>query len=105
MEKSILLETIGDSIENRIIDFLIEGIGIDYSITDIADGCRISRPTVYKILPKLIKNKIVIPTRTIGRIQLYTLNKDNQKVKVLLKMEEMLLKGSFEEKQKIKVRT
>ena len=96
MEKSILLETIGDTIENRIIDFLIEGRGIDYSKTDIADGCEISRPTVYKILPKLIKEGLVKITRTIGRIMLYTLNTENEKVRTLLKLEEMLLKKSFE---------
>ena len=48
MEGSILLGTIGDTLENRVIDFLIEGRGLDYSKTDIADGCEISRPTVYK---------------------------------------------------------
>jgi len=96
MEKSILLETIGDTIENRVIDFLIEGRGIDYSKTDIADGCRISRPSVYKILPKLLKEKVVKVTRTMGRITLYTLNTGNDKAKALLKLEEILLHESFE---------
>lgn len=107
MEKSLLLEVIGDTIENRIIDLLIEGRGLDYTKKDIADNCRISRPTLYKIFPKLIKEKIVKPTRIIGRIQLYSLNTENEKVKALLKLEEFLLKKSFEEvegKQKIIVR-
>ena len=108
MEKSILLEAIGDTIENRIIDFLIEGIGIDYTKKDIADGCGISRPTLYKILPKMMKEGIVKPTRTIGRVQLYSLNTINEKVKALMKLEEFLLKKSFdsvEEKVNIKVHT
>ncbi len=96
MEKSILLETIGDTIENRVIDFLIEGRGIDYSKTDIADGCEISRPTVYKVLPKLTKEGVVKITRKMGRITLYTLNIENEKVKNLLKLEQMLLQKSFE---------
>ena len=106
MEKSMLLEIIGDAIENRIIDFLIEGVGIDYTKKDVADGCGISRPTFYKIFPKLLKVKIIKPTRTIGRVQLYTLNTDNEKVKALLKLEEFLLKKSFEEigiKPKLKI--
>jgi DNA-binding transcriptional ArsR family regulator len=105
--KSILLETIGDTTENRIIDFLIEGRGLDYTKKDIADNCGISRPTLYKILPKLTKQGIVKPTRIIGRVQLYSLNTENEKVKVLLKLEEFLLKKSFEEisgKQKIMIR-
>ena len=105
MEKSILLEIIGSAIENRIIDFLIEGIGIDYTKKDIADGCGISRPTFYKVFPNLLKAKIIKATRMVGRVQLYTLNTDNEKVKALLKLEEFLLKKSFEEVEiKAKIR-
>jgi CRP-like cAMP-binding protein len=106
MKKSMLLEIIGDTIENRIIDFLIEGSGFDYTKKDIADNCGISRPTLYKIFPKLIKEGIAKPTRTIGRVQLYSLNTENEKVKALFKLEEFLLKKSFEEveKQKVKIR-
>ena len=97
MEKSMLLEVIGDTIENRIIDFMIEGAGIDYTKKDIADNCGISRPTLYKIFPGLIKNNIIKPTRKIGRVQLYSLNTENERAKSLIKLEEILLKGSFEE--------
>jgi len=100
----MLLEVIGDSIENRIIDFLIEGRGLDYTKKDIADDCEISRPTLYKVFPKLLKEGIIKPTRTIGRVQLYTLNIENEKVKALLKLEEILLKRSFDEMKKIKVK-
>ncbi len=96
MNKSMLLTVIGDTIENRIIDFLIEGVGIDYTKKDIAEGCYISRPTLYKIFSKLVKDKIVKPTRTIGRVQLYSLNEENEKIKALLRLEEILLRKSFE---------
>jgi DNA-binding transcriptional ArsR family regulator len=94
-EKSMLLEVIGDSPENRAIDFLMEGKGIDYSITDIAEGCAVSRPTVYKILPKLMKEGVVTTGRKIGRITLYRLDEQNEKVRALMKLEEILLKESF----------
>ncbi|MFH1520179.1 MAG: hypothetical protein ABID61_00895 [Candidatus Micrarchaeota archaeon] len=94
-EKSMLLEILGDTIENRILDFLLEGRGISYSKTDIANGCGISRPTVYKILPRLIKNNTVKLERKLGRISLYKINEQNEKVKTLFKLEEILLKGSF----------
>ena len=100
-----MLEVIGNTIENRIIDFMIEGVGIDYTKKDIADGCDISRPTLYKILPVLIRNGLIKPTRIIGKVQLYTLNIENEKVKALLKLEEFLLKRSFDEVgQRIKVK-
>jgi DNA-binding transcriptional ArsR family regulator len=95
-EKSMLLEVIGDTPENRMIDFLMGGKGIDYSITDIAEGCGVSRPTIYKVLPKLIKEEVALAARKIGRITLYRLNERNEKVKVLMKLEEILLKESFQ---------
>ena len=104
MDKSILLEVIGDTVENRIIDFLIEGRGIDYTKKDIADNCEISRPTLYKVFPRLVKEGIIKPTRMIGRVQLCTLNTNNEKVKALLKLEEFLLKKSFEEIREPKVK-
>lgn len=104
-DKSMLLEVIGNTVENRILDFLIEGKGFDYTKKDIADNCEISRPTLYKIFPKLAKEKILKPTRKIGRVQLYSLNDENERVKALMKLEEFLLKKSFEQmgtKTKIK---
>ena len=95
-EKSMLLEAIGDTLQNRVIDFLIEGRGIDYSKKDIADSCDISRPTIHKILPELLVNGFVVSKRSIGRIVLYQLNEENEKVKALLKLEEFLLQKSFE---------
>ena len=94
-EKSMLLEVLGDTIENQILDFLLEGRGISYSKTDIANGCDISRPTVYKILPKMLKDKTLILERKLGRISLYRINEQNERVKTLFKLEEMLLKESF----------
>src|SRR3989338_1923039 len=96
LEKSMLLETIGDTIENKIIDFFIEGKGFDYSKKDIADNCEISRPTVYKMLPKLEKEGVIKTTRSIGRIRLYSLNEKNEKIKALISLEGILLKKSFE---------
>lgn len=105
MGKTQLLDVIGYTTENRIVDFLIEGKGMEYTKTDIARGSGISRPTLYKAWPSLVKEKIVGPTKTIGRIKLYTLNEECEKVKMLLKLEEMLLKRSFEEAEGLKLRT
>lgn len=103
MEKTTLLDVIGYTVENKIIDFLIEGRGLDYTKTDIANGCEISRPTLYKIWPRLEKAGIVKFTRKIGKIKLFTLNEANERVQYLLRLEEMLLKKSFEEVEKRRI--
>ena len=108
MEKSMLLDVIGDTVENRIIDFLIEGRGFDYTKTNIAEGSGISRPTLYKIFPQHLNEKIIIPTRIIGNVQLYMLNAKNERIQALLKLEEFLLKRSFEGtevEEKLKIRS
>nr|WP_304765266.1 helix-turn-helix domain-containing protein [Candidatus Burarchaeum sp.] len=106
MEKSILLSTIGDTPANRIADFFIEGRGIDYTKTDVANACGISRPTAYKLMAVLAKDGFVKKTRTIGRAVLYTLNLENTRVKALMKLETLLLAQSFEEVgAKPKIRT
>ncbi|MBI4162972.1 MAG: hypothetical protein HY513_04775 [Candidatus Aenigmarchaeota archaeon] len=43
-------------------------------------------------------------TRTLGRSTLYTINKENKKVQYLLKLEEILLKTSFEELQPVRIK-
>lgn len=101
----MLLETLGDTIENRILDFLIEGRGMDYGKKDIADGCDVSRPTIYKILPKLLQSGEIKTTRKIGRITFYSINIDNDRVKVLLKLEKLLLKESFASAEKTNAST
>lgn len=100
----MLLDVIGGSAENMILDFLIGGIGMDYSKKDIAEGCGLSRPTVYKLLPKMLKDGAVKKTRMLGRSELYSINKENKKVQYLLKLEEILLKTSFEELQVVKIK-
>ncbi len=95
MEKSMLLEVIGDTPMNRVIDFLIEGMGINYTKSDIAEGAGISRPTLYKIFSSLEKQGVIKMAGTAGRISLYTLNTESAKIKALIGLEEILLKESF----------
>jgi DNA-binding IclR family transcriptional regulator len=92
----MLLQTIGDTPANRIVDFFIEGRKMDYSKGDVAEACGISRPTAYKMIALLEKQGMVRKTRTIGRAQLFTLNAANPRAQALLKLEALLLKQSFE---------
>ncbi len=49
MDKSLFLQVLGDSAEMRIIDFFIEHRWSDYTKTEIAKWCEMSRPTLYKV--------------------------------------------------------
>jgi len=95
-ELTIFREFVGDSPTTRLIEFLIEGRAFDWSLTDLATKAGISWKTVSRIFPKLIKTKIVVHTRTIGRAKLYKLNLQNPGVKKLIELFDTLLKQEME---------
>ena len=74
-ETTIFREALGDSPVIRVLDFLIEGRGLDYSLTDIAENANIGWTTLHRIWDKLVQLNIVVPTREIGRAKLFKLIK------------------------------
>ena len=88
---TIFREALGDSPVIRVLDFLIEGRSLDYSLTDIAENSNIGWTTLHRIWDKLLKLEIVIPTREIGRAKLFRLNENNKAVKELIRLYDILL--------------
>ena len=82
--KTKLIQIFGDSPKIKVLEFLIEGRELDYSLSDIADGSEIGRVTLFRIFDDLLKNKIVVPTRRIGNAKLYKLNQENPFVKKMI---------------------
>ncbi len=103
-EKTLFVKFLGDSPKIRVLDMLITGRELDYSISDIAEQATISRATFYRMIESLLKNKIILPTRKFGNIQLYKLNTINPQVKELVRLYDNLLKAESEKeikKQKV----
>ncbi len=90
-ETTIFREALGDSPVIRVLDFLIEGRGLDYSLSDIAENSNIGWTTLHRIWEKLVKIGMVKPTREIGRAKLFTLNEKNPAVKNLITLYDTLL--------------
>jgi len=90
-ETTIFREALGDSPVIRVLDFLIEGRGLDYSLTDIAENANIGWTTLHRIWDKLVQLNIVVPTREIGRAKLFKLNEENPAVEKLIKLYDTLL--------------
>lgn len=103
-KNSVFIETFGESPLIKVLDFFITFPSFDYSKTQVANEVDISRVTIDKIWRRLIKNKIIIKTRSIGKAQLYRLNTENPRVKILMKIGIELASSYFEEsKQKVAV--
>jgi len=94
-ENSLLIQFLGDNPMTRIIDFLIENKGFDYSKEEIAKGSGVSRTTLFKYWERLEKFSIVKVTRIYGKTKLYTLNTESEVVKEVLKLEFELIKHSM----------
>ncbi|MBI3026623.1 hypothetical protein HYY70_00785 [Candidatus Woesearchaeota archaeon] len=90
-KNSLFIELFGNSPTIRILDFLLTERELDFSISDMARNSAIGRATLYRIWEQLIKNKIIIPTRIIGKSKLYKLNLNNQKIKKLIEIDDMLI--------------
>ena len=82
--ETLFRKALGDTPQIRVLEFLIEGRELDYSISDIAEGAEIGRTTLFRIWDDLIKNKIIKPTRQIGNAKLYILNIENPLVRKLV---------------------
>lgn len=104
-ETTTFREALGDTPVIRVIEFLIEGRGLDYSLTDIAENSNIGWTTLHRIWDNLVKFKIVKHTRQIGRAKLFKLNENNISVKHLISVYDTLLFQGTEKhlSQKVKV--
>ncbi len=76
----------------KVIDFLVENKGLDYSKGEIAKGAGISRTTLFKIWDKLIEMRLVKETRRFAKARLYVLDEENPIVKRFLLLEMGLIK-------------
>ena len=86
-EKSIFREYFGDSPQIKVLDFLIDGQDLDYSMTEIARGSEVGWSAFIRLWKRIVDKKIVIPTRTIGNARLFKLNKENLFVQKLIKLD------------------
>ena len=95
-EKSLLLQLIGDSPLFKIIDFLIENKGLDFSKKEIAEGAGISRASLFNYWKELEELGIAKVTRKFGKTKLYTLNTNSLITKRILDLEKVLISESLE---------
>ena len=94
--KPKIVEKFGDYPQVRVIGFLIENDIFDYSKTEIAELSDVSFNTLKTFWSKLENSGFVKKTRRIGKSQLYKLNKDNDFVMMLIKMDKRIILKSVE---------
>ena len=93
----------GDSPVVRVLDYLLTERELDFSITDIAENAGIGRATLYRIFDKLIKNKMIVFTREVGKAKLYKLNSKDLRIKKLIELDNMLALEELKGKERIEI--
>ena len=99
-EKSLLLQLTGDMPLFKIVDFLVENKGMDFTKSDIANGADISRASLFNYWNQLELHGIVKVTRQFGKTKLYTLNSKSRVAKKILELEKALIFESLEKESK-----
>jgi DNA-binding transcriptional ArsR family regulator len=104
-EQSIFLEYVGDNPRMRVLQYLIEGRELDYTLTDLLNA-GVSWGTLNQLVPKLLELEIVVKTRKIGRATLYKINQENRIAKhFIILYDDLILEqlDKLEEKQTVKI--
>lgn len=97
--KSVFIETFGDSPLIKVLDFFLMYSDFDYSKSQVAKEVGISRITIEKIWRELIKKEIIVKTRESGNAVLYKLNSRNSKVRILMKLDFELSSAALEQEK------
>ncbi|MFW6450407.1 MAG: helix-turn-helix domain-containing protein [Nanoarchaeota archaeon] len=100
---SLFIEFMGDSPTIRVLGYLITYREVDFSITDIAENAGVGRATLYRIWDDLVNNEIIKHTRNIGRAKLFKLNAENEKIKKLIEIHDMLTMEELKKHAKVYV--
>lgn len=101
-KNSLFMQFTMDAFHFRIIDFLIDNKGMDFTKKDIAAGAEISRASLFGYWHTLEYYDLVKPTRAFGRTVLYTLNTESPITKKLLELESTLIRQAMMKKHEEK---
>jgi len=92
-----LLRHLGASPILRIVDFFLDNPLSDYSKNEIAKNLAMSRVTLFKYWKELEKTGALRISRKIGRATLYKLDRENEVVRQLIKLDMAIARRSMRE--------
>ncbi len=102
--ETMFTRAIGNTPKIKVLEFLIEGRELDYSISDIAEGAGIGRTTLFRIWNDFVDLGIVKYTRDIGNAKLYKLNILNPFVRKFVDLFDTLIIEPLNKKKKVLVK-
>ncbi len=99
MEETIFTKAVGNTAKIKVLEFLIEGRELDYSLSDIAEGSGIGRTTLFRVWGDFENLNFVKQTRNIGNAKMFKLNLNNMFIKKLIELFDSLIINALKEKE------
>ncbi len=94
--ETLLLKYLGSSPVLRIIDFFLDNPLSDYSKNEVVKNLSMGRVTFFKYWQELEKSGAVKVTRHVGRATMYQLDRKNEVVKPLIRLDMTLGRKAME---------
>jgi len=95
-KETLLLKYLGPSPVLRIIDYFLDNPLSDFSKNEIVKNLEMGRVTFFKYWTELERSGAVKETRKIGRATLYKIDRENDVVKHLVKLDMALARRAKE---------
>lgn len=93
--KTTFVKTLGGSPQVKVLDFLIANHFHSFSLVEIKDETKTGYATLKYLLPKMLKEKLVVIEKKVGKVNLYKLNLKNKAIKHLMAFDWTLTKQSL----------
>jgi len=100
--ETLLLQYLGSSPTLRIVDFFLDNPLSDYSKNEVVKNMEMGRATFFKYWKELEKSGALKQTRQIGRATMYQLDRENEVVKHLIKLDMAVSRKPMESAVKAK---
>lgn len=94
--ETLLLRYLGSSPTLRIVDFFLDNPLSDYSKNEVVRNLEMGRATFFKYWKELEKSGALKETRRIGRATMYQLDRENEVVKHLIKLDMAISRRAME---------
>ncbi|MBT7903600.1 hypothetical protein HN587_07085 [Candidatus Woesearchaeota archaeon] len=104
-EYGAFCELYGKTLRNKVLEQILERGRLDFAVSDLLEEINISKPKLYEIIRELEETNILVKSRIVGPTQLFLLNTNSQKVRLLNKNFKECLKLIIETVTTIKVST
>ncbi len=92
----VLTDLFGNCPHVKIIEVLAENAGFDISRPEIHSEIGGAKTTVYSHIERLVKGGFVNKTRKVGRTQLYSLNLNDPRTRLVVYLENLIVTGRLE---------